>query len=63
MKWKVNYAVIKEVFVKLGLFSITGGIVGYIVDDKIDAVTAFYVIFMGIVFILIGATRHIKREG
>ncbi len=62
MNWKINYTIIKDVFVKLGLFSITGGVIGYIVDNKIDALTAFYAIFIGIFFILAGATHSLKKE-
>ncbi len=62
MKWKIDRAVIKDVVVKLGLFFITGGIVGYVFDNKIDAITAFYAIFFGIVFILAGAVRPLKKQ-
>jgi len=62
MNWEINYAVIKDVLVKLGLFFITGGIIGYYFDNKIDATTAFIVIINGIAFIFIGALRHLKKE-
>ncbi len=62
MKGKINRAVIQDVFVKLGLFFITGGIVGYVFDNKISAIAALSVMIIGIAFILVGAVRQPKTE-
>lgn len=63
MIWKIDRAVIKDVFVKLGLFFIMGGIAAYVFEDKIDALATIYAIISGMVFIFIGATRLHKKEG
>jgi hypothetical protein len=63
MSRKIDYVVILDAVVKLGLFFISGGIVAYVFDNKIDAITAFIAIITGISFILFGALRPHKKEG